>query len=104
MAASGFTNPFPGKYVLTSAGVQPLPVGATLPLNALTNISLGDFIQIMNAQVPTLSAQLLGNTPKSGPYTVTGIQVLKQGIEIYPSKYPELRSYQTSIGIQRELP
>jgi hypothetical protein len=104
VAASGFTNPFPGMYYLSSTGPQPLPIGAPLPLSALSTITLGDFIQIMNQQIPTLSAQLLGNTPTSGPYTTTGIQVLKQGIEIYPSKYPELRSYQTSIGVQRELP
>ncbi len=104
VAGSGFTNPFPGKYYLSSTGVQPLAIGAPLPLSALSNVTLGDFIQIINTQVPTLSAQLLGNTPTSGPYTTTGIQVLKQGIEIYPSKYPELHSYQTSIGVQRELP
>jgi hypothetical protein len=104
IAPSGFTNPFPGTYQLTSAGVVPLPIGASLPLSTLTNVSLGDFMQILNQQIPTLSAQLLGNTPTSGPYTTTGIQILKQGIEIYPSKYPELRSYQTSIGVQRELP
>jgi len=54
--------------------------------------------------LPLLSASLFGNTPTSGPYTTSGIQVVKQGIEIYPSKYPQLRSYQTSIGVQRELP
>jgi hypothetical protein len=34
---------------------------------------------------------------------VSGIDVAKQGIEIYPSHFPLLRSYQTSIGIQREI-
>jgi hypothetical protein len=104
LSASAFTNIFPGKYYQTSTGVVPLPVGAPLPLNTLSNVTLGEFEQILNQQVPVIGAQLFGNTPKSGPYSVSGIQVTKSGVEIYPSKYPELRSYQTSIGIQRELP
>ena len=34
---------------------------------------------------------------------MTGIDLAKQGIEIYPSHFPLLRSYQTSIGVQRDL-
>ena len=34
---------------------------------------------------------------------MAGIDVSKQGIEIYPSHFPLTRSYQTSIGIQRDL-
>ena len=104
LAASAFTNIFPGKYAQTSSGVQPLPVGAALPINALTNVTLGELINILALQNPVLSAKLFGNTPKDGPFPVSGIQVVKQGIEIYPSSYPQLHSYQTSIGVQRELP
>jgi hypothetical protein len=103
LSASAFSNIFPDKYVQTSAGVKPLPIGAPIPIAALTNISLAEFIQIENQQKPLIQAQLSG-TPTSGPYSIANIQVTKQGVEIYPSKYPELRSYQTSIGIQRELP
>ncbi|HWE50176.1 MAG TPA: carboxypeptidase-like regulatory domain-containing protein [Bryobacteraceae bacterium] len=103
VAASAFTNIFPGAYQQTASGVQPLPVGAALPLNALSTITLGQFIQIINQQIPQLSAQLFGNTPTSGPYTTSGINVTKQGVEIYPSNFPFLRSYQTSVGVQRDL-
>ncbi len=103
LAASAFTNIFPNKYVLTSAGVQPIPVGGALPINELSNITFGEFIQIINQQVPVLQAQLFGNTPRSGPYTVSNIDVTKQGVELYPSAFPLLHSYQTSIGVQREL-
>jgi hypothetical protein len=103
LAASAFTNIFPNKYYLTSTGVQPLAVGAALPLNALSNISFGEFIQIMNQQVPALQSKLFGNTPTSGPYTVSNIDVTKQGVELYPSAFPLLHSYQTSIGVQRDL-
>jgi hypothetical protein len=103
LAASAFTNIFPNKYVLTSAGVQPLPVGAPLPVSALSNVTFGDFVQIINQQVPVLQSRLFGSTPKSGPYTVTNIDVTKQGVEVYPADFPLLRSYQTSLGFQRDL-
>jgi carboxypeptidase family protein len=103
LAASAFTNIFPNKYVLTSSGVQPLPLGAALPVSALSNLTLGEFIQIINQQVPVLQSRLFGNTPKSGPYTVSNIDVTKQGVEIYPADFPLMHSYQTSIGVQREL-
>ena len=60
-------------------------------------------MQIMNQQVPTLSAQLFGSTPTSGPYTTSGINISKQGVEIYPAKFPLIRSYQTSIGVQHDF-
>jgi hypothetical protein len=103
LAASAFTNIFPDKYFLTSTGVQPLAIGAPLPVSALSNLTFGEFIQIINQQVPALQARLFGNTPKTGPYTVSNIDVTKQGVEIYPADFPLLHSYQTSIGVQRDL-
>ena len=103
VSASAFTNIFPGAYYLSPTGPAPLPIGAALPLTTLTNITLGQFIQIMNTQVPVLSAQLFGNTTTSGPYSTSGINITKQGVEIYPASFPLLRSYQTSIGVQRDL-
>ena len=104
VAASAFTNIFQNEYsIAPGVGAQPLPIGAPIPLSTLTTITLGQFMQILNAQVPALSAQLFGNTPTSGPYSVSGIQVTKQGVEIYPSNFPLLHSYQSSIGVQRDL-
>ena len=102
LAASAFTNIFPGILNL-SAGGAPLAMGAPLPINSLTNMTLGQFIQIMNQQLPRLTAKLAPTPPASGPYSVSGIDVAKQGIEIYPSRFPLLRSYQTSIGVQHEF-
>lgn len=102
LAASAFTNTIPGIINLSSGGV-PVPVGAPLPINALTNMTLGQFLQIYNQQYPALEAALAPTPPASGPFTVAGIDVSKQGIEIYPSHFPLTRSYQTSIGIQRDL-
>ena len=105
VSASAFTNIFPGMYYQSSTGVKPLPIGASLPLAALSTITLSNFLEILNQQVPLIQAQLNSyGTITKGPYAVSGIQVVKQGVEIFPSKYPFPRSYQTSIGAQRELP
>jgi len=103
LAASAFTNIFPNKYFLAPDGAKPLNIGDPLPVNALSNITFGEFVQVINQQVPALEARLFGNTPKSGPYSVSNIEVTKQGIEIYPADFPLLHSYQTSIGIQRDM-
>jgi hypothetical protein len=66
-------------------------------------MTLGQFMTIVNQQLPGLEAKLAPTPQSSGAYTVTGIDVAKQGVEIYPSKFPLLRSYQTSIGVQRDL-
>ncbi len=68
--------------------VQPLQVGAPLPLGALTTMTLGQFIQIVNQQLPGLTAELAPTPPASGPFSVGGIDIAKQGIEIYPSQFP----------------
>jgi hypothetical protein len=103
LAASAFTNIFPDIYTLSSTGAQPLPTGGALPVNVVSNLTFGQFIQIINQQVPALQSKLFGNTPKSGPFTVSNIDVTKQGVELYPSEFPLLHSYQTSIGVQRDL-
>ncbi|HML18778.1 MAG TPA: carboxypeptidase regulatory-like domain-containing protein [Bryobacteraceae bacterium] len=102
LAASAFTNTIPGVLNL-SAGGAPIPIGAALPINALTTMTLGEFMTVVNAELPGLESKLAPTPPASGAYTVSGIDVAKQGIEIYPSKFPLLRSYQTSIGVQRDL-
>jgi hypothetical protein len=102
LAASAFTNTIPGILNLNTGGT-PIPVGAPLPLAALTTMTLGQFLQIVNAETPTLEAELAPLPPKNGPFAVSGIDIAKQGVEIYPSHFPLLRSYQLSIGVQRDL-
>lgn len=102
LAATAFTNIFPNIYA--AGNPTPLAIGAPVPVNQVTNMTLGQFIQIINQQVPAIQAQLFGNTPKSGPFSLTNIQVTKQGVELYPANFPLLHSYQTSLGFQRELP
>ena len=103
VGANAFTNIFPGILNFTTGGTA-IPIGASLPTNALTNMTLGQFIQIYNQELPRLN-QLLAptNVPTSGPYTVSGLDVAKQGARIFPPQFPIMRSYQTSIGVQRDL-
>jgi hypothetical protein len=103
LAASAFTNIYPG-IINFAAGNAPLPVGANLSLNALYNMTIGQFINLVNQELPDIQAKLApANPQRSGPFSVSGIDVAKQGVEIYPTHFPLARSYQTSIGIQRDL-
>jgi hypothetical protein len=104
LSASAFTNTIPG-IINFSAGGIPIPVGAPLPINALTNMTVGQFMGIVNSELPTVTALLSpSNPPTSGPFPFDELQYEHQGVEIYPTHYPLARSYQTSIGVQRELP
>ena len=106
LAASAFTNIYPtGTIFNLSAGGVPIPQGAPLPLNALTNMTVGLFEKLVNAELPQVTATLApSNPPRSGPFPYSELQYEHQGVEIYPTHYPMARSYQTSLGIQRELP
>ncbi|MGA3185466.1 MAG: carboxypeptidase regulatory-like domain-containing protein [Bryobacteraceae bacterium] len=102
LAGSEFTNTYPG--VLDLGTGQPLLPGQNFQLSQLYNLTVGQFLNIVNAQLPGIEAQIAPPNPqRSGPYTVSGIDVTKQGVEIYPTHFPLARSYQTSIGIQRDL-
>jgi hypothetical protein len=99
LTSQAFTNIFPG----ITANFVPLPIGAPIPVGALTNMTLGQFDQIYRTQIDAVTAKLAPTPPTSGPYTVTGIDVSKSAIEIFPPQYPIARSYQLNVGVQREL-
>jgi hypothetical protein len=102
LAGSEFTNPIAGLLDLNTGA--PVPVGANFQLDTLYNLTVGQFQSIVNSELPGIEAQLApGNPQTSGPYTVSGINIAKQGVEVYPTHFPLARSYQTSIGIQRDL-
>ena len=102
LSAGSLTNIFPNIVNLSTGA--PLNIGDPLPLNTLTNMTLGQFIQIYNQQLPALTAQLAPNNPQtSGPYTVTGLDIAKAGIELHGPNFKNLRSYQTSVGVQHEF-
>jgi hypothetical protein len=104
LSASAFTANAPG-LVNYSTGGTPIPVGSPLPLGALTSMSIGQFIGLVNAELPAISATLAPtNPPTSGAFPFSELDYAKQGVEIYPQNFPLARSYQANLGVQRELP
>jgi hypothetical protein len=118
LSASAFTNNIPGPFggsgvlVIGAAGTCPipglpcavLPVGAPLPLNALTTMTVAQFVNLVNQELPTVTAVLSPNNPqRSGPFPFPNINYAKTGVEIYPEHFPLARSYQISLGVQRDL-
>jgi Carboxypeptidase regulatory-like domain len=100
-----FTNTFPGIVQVVGGQVVPVPIGAPVPYGALTNFTIGDWVQTYAAQKGTLNGVLGATPPKNGPYSVTGLDVAKNsaGSYLYPPYVPITRSYQMSIGVQRDL-
>ena len=102
ITAGAFQNIFPGiRNVLTGAAIN---VGDPLPVNAITNLTLGQFLQIYNQQYPAIVQRLTSaQRVTSGPYTTTDLDILKTGSEIFPEHFPLQKSYQTSLGVQRDI-
>jgi Carboxypeptidase regulatory-like domain len=97
---TSFTNIFPG-IVNINTGL-PVPVGAALPPNGqVTNLTVGQFMQIYNAQIAAVQAQL---APKNlNDLSVRNIQLSKTASDLYPLEYPVQHSVHMNIGIQHEL-
>lgn len=100
-----YTNIFPGIInvgVTAATGkVTPIPVGALLPSAAITNLTLGQFLQILAQQTPILQAAL---TPTNkNDLTIRPIDISKSGSQLVPRNYPVQHSYHMSLGVQRQL-
>jgi hypothetical protein len=103
LPASALTNTIPGIINLGTG--QPVNVGTPLPLSALTTMTLGQFLQIYDEEIPAITAKLAPVPPSRGPFTTTGIDLAKSGVEIFPpGTFPQPRSYQMSVGVERQLP
>jgi hypothetical protein len=102
LEADALTNIYPGAF--NYATLQPIPVGAPLPITQASNITLGQMINIYNTQIGALNAKFApSSVPTSGAYSVSGLDVAKTAIELFPPNYTLGRSYQSSIGVQRDL-
>jgi hypothetical protein len=97
---SGFTNLFPGILNLSLGGV-PVPVGAALPYGQLTNLTMGQFLQIFQQEIGPVSAAL---APKNlNDLSVRNIDISKSATQLYPKNYPLLESIHTNFGVQRQI-
>ena len=97
---TSFTNIFPGIINLNTG--QPVPIGASLPASGqVTNMTIGQFMQIYNAQIGALQAAL---APRGDDLSVRNIQIGKTATDLYPIEYPVQHALHMSLGIQRELP
>ncbi|MBO0858412.1 MAG: TonB-dependent receptor [Chloracidobacterium sp.] len=99
--STGFVNIFPGIVVITKSGITSLPIGASLPSGQLTNLTLGQYEQIVSQELPAVTAALTPTNPND--LSVRNIQISKSGAQLYPLNYPVQRSYQMDVGIQREI-
>jgi len=100
VSADAFKNIFPGILDFSLGGV-PVAVGAPLPNGHLSNLTLGQYIQIQNAQAPAIAAAL---APKNlNDLSVRNIQISKTGSQLYPKDFPVQHSLQFTIGVQRQL-
>ena len=98
---TSFVNIFPGIINLNTG--QPVPVGAPLPASGqLTNLTVGQFMQIYNAQIAALQAQLAPTNLND--LSVRNIQLSKTAGDLYPAEYPVQHSIHMNLGVQRELP
>lgn len=97
---TSFTNIFPGIFNLSTG--RPVPVGAALPAaGQLTNMTIGQFMQIVNQQAAGVRQALTPADPND--LSVRNIEISKSAANLYPSEYPVQRSYHMNIGVQREL-
>jgi hypothetical protein len=106
VASNVFTNTFPGIVQLVNGQLVPLPIGAAIPAGVFTTFTVGDWIKTYAQQAPAINEVLGPTPPRSGPYSVTPLNISKSSSSVstlYPPHVSITRSYQTSIGIQRDL-
>ncbi len=100
---TNFTNPgtFP-ILVFNGQTFLPLPTGAPLPSDGvLSTLTVGQFIQIYNAQIGGLRQRLAPTNLND--LSVRNIQLSKVASNLYPRDYPVQRSYHMNVGVQRDL-
>jgi hypothetical protein len=96
---TGFVNIYPN--IINFNTQQPVAVGAPLPSNTLTNLTLGQFMEIYRQQIGAVNASLTPSNPND--LSVRAIDINKAAAQLYPKSYPVQRSYHMTAGVQREL-
>ena len=65
-------------------------------------MTIGQFMQIYNAQIGAVQAALAPRTPDD--LSVRNIQIGKTAADLYPLEFPVQHALHMSLGVQRELP
>ncbi len=97
---TAFVNIFPGILNISRGGT-PIAVGAALPTGELTNLTVGQYQQIVNQQIGAITARLAPTNLND--LSVRNIQLNKSAAQLYPKDYPVQRSYHMNFGVQRDL-
>jgi hypothetical protein len=98
--ASGFVNIFPG-IVSLSRGGAPVKVGDPVANGELTNMTLGQFLQIYQQQIGAITAQL---APKNlNDLSVRTIDINKSAAQLYPKNYPVQQGLHFNLGLQHQI-
>ena len=102
LASSAFINTLPN--ITNYLNGQPLPIGAPIQIQQLYNISITQFATIVQQEIPTIAAAIAPPNPQlTGPFKYSTLEYAKQAVEILPANFPIARSYQISLGLQRDL-
>ncbi|MCX6593048.1 MAG: carboxypeptidase regulatory-like domain-containing protein [Acidobacteria bacterium] len=97
---SGLTNTLP-NIIDFGLGGRPLPVGAPLVTSGFTNMTVGQYLTLQNAQVPGITASL---APKNlNDLSVRNIDISKSGSQLYPKDYPMQRGLHFTLGFQHQF-
>jgi hypothetical protein len=100
-----FLNIFPGIVNVGATAATGktvlVGVGSPIPANALTTLTLGQFMQIYNQQIGGVAATLAPTSLTN--LAVRTIDITKSGQQLLPHDYPVQRSYHMSVGAQRQV-
>lgn len=97
---SGLVNIYPG-IVNISQGGTPVAVGAALPFGQLTNMTMGQFIQLYKQQIGAVNASLAPKNPND--LSIRNIDVSKTAAQLYQKNHPLLYGVHFNFGMQRQL-
>ncbi len=92
-------NTFPNIVNFSEGGAPILP--GTLLRNGLTNLTMGQFMQLFNSQIGAITQRLAPTNLND--LSVRNIDINKSGAQLYPKKFPVAQSIHMNIGIQREV-
>lgn len=79
-----------------------VPTGQPLPVNTITTMTLGQYLQLYRQQIPGIEATF--NSQLSNPdLSVRNINYTKSGTDLYGTEFPVQRGLHMTVGVQRQI-